>query len=84
MPVEKKDISFNIMLSKSDKAKLDQLKEKTGWSGGFIIRAAFLAHWSHSVRGVFSCATGQPCLAPQFHQPQASVPPAAEPLTEAP
>ena len=87
MPRERKN-AFNVMLSDEDKARLEELSARTGYSKGQILRDALEGSWMHICRAVPMCANGRNCFVPQMHADAAApghvntVPPALKPAVQ--
>ena len=63
----RKKKQFNVMLSKAEYSRLEQLADKRGATKARIIRDALQIAYTMQIQHVPVCATGAPCPYPQVH-----------------
>lgn len=77
---EKRDVDFNVKLSKTDKSMLEQLARDRGITMSSIIRENIELRFRQRFSNAPKCATGNACLCPNMHVLQPAETPSNEDL----
>ena len=83
---EAKSVKFQIMLSPSDKARIEDLSEQTGSTMAELIRQMIISYHTMKTQGEPICATGTRCYCPHVHPPllQSTYKPPTDPTSGEP